>query len=111
MADAGVDNIIVHYGNSSGGTIGSSTTMSTEESIDRTGAVIDALQPNHRDLIVTCHGGGIECPGIGIDHDDIGVQPLPHRLPGRLRRPLPGRLRRHRGRMKRPEVGKRQCEF
>ncbi len=62
MAEVGVDNIIVHYGNSSGGTIGSSTIMSEEDSIERTANVIDALQTKHSDLIFTCHGGGIETP-------------------------------------------------
>ena len=62
MAEVGVDNIIVHYGNSSGGTIGSSTIMSEEDSIERTANVIDALQAKHSDLIFTCHGGGIETP-------------------------------------------------
>ena len=62
MAEAGVDNIIVHYGNSSGGSIGSSSVMSEEDSLDRTATVIDALQVKHSDLIITCHGGGIETP-------------------------------------------------
>lgn len=62
MAEAGVDNIIVHYGNSSGGSIGSASTMSEADSIQRTALVIDALQAKHADLIVTCHGGGIETP-------------------------------------------------
>lgn len=62
MAEAGVDNIIVHFGNSSGGTIGSKTVMSEEDSYARVRAVIDALSPRFADRIVTCHGGGIETP-------------------------------------------------
>jgi len=62
MAEAGVDNIIVHYGNSSGGTIGSSTVLDEDASTERTATVIDALQAKHSDLIVTCHGGSIETP-------------------------------------------------
>ncbi|MDH3397333.1 MAG: phosphoenolpyruvate hydrolase family protein, partial [Acidimicrobiia bacterium] len=35
MAEAGVDNIIVHFGNSSGGTIGSQTVMSEDSAVAR----------------------------------------------------------------------------
>jgi len=62
MAEAGVDNIIVHYGNSSGGTIGSATVLDRQAARERTAAVIDALQARHSDVIVTCHGGSIETP-------------------------------------------------
>lgn len=62
MAEAGVDNIIVHYGNSSGGTIGSSTVLDEAASTERTATIIDALQAKHSELIVTCHGGAIETP-------------------------------------------------
>ncbi|MGB8435143.1 MAG: phosphoenolpyruvate hydrolase family protein [Burkholderiales bacterium] len=62
MAQAGVDNIIVHFGNSSGGTIGSKTVLSEDAARARANAVIDALLPKYSDRIVTCHGGGIETP-------------------------------------------------
>ena len=62
MAEAGVDNIIVHFGNSSGGTIGSQTVMSEDAAVGRATAILDALEPEFADLIVTCHGGGIETP-------------------------------------------------
>jgi len=60
MADAGVDNIIVHFGNSSGGSIGSKTVVGLEEAVARATAVCDALAPRYGDLIVTCHGGFLE---------------------------------------------------
>ena len=62
MAEAGVDNIIVHYGNSSGGTIGSDTVMDEDHAVGRTVSVLDALAAKHGDLIFTCHGGAIETP-------------------------------------------------
>lgn len=62
MAAAGVDNIIVHFGNSSGGTIGSKTVMSDDAAVARARAVIDALAAKYPDCILTCHGGGIETP-------------------------------------------------
>ncbi len=44
MAEAGVDNIIVHFGNSSGGTIGSKTVMAQDAAlVQRTASVLDAL--------------------------------------------------------------------
>lgn len=62
MAEAGTDNIIVHYGNSSGGTIGSTTVLDEQAAVDRTALIIDALQSKHGRIIVTCHGGSIETP-------------------------------------------------
>ncbi|MFN3659438.1 MAG: phosphoenolpyruvate hydrolase family protein [Pseudolabrys sp.] len=62
MAAAGVDNIIVHFGNSSGGTIGSKTVMSDEAALARARALIDAVAAKYPDRILTCHGGGIESP-------------------------------------------------
>ncbi|MFY9600995.1 MAG: phosphoenolpyruvate hydrolase family protein, partial [Pseudolabrys sp.] len=43
MAEAGIDNIIVHFGNSSGGTIGSQTVMNRDAAVIRATAVLDAL--------------------------------------------------------------------
>ena len=62
MAQAGVDNIIVHFGNSSGGTIGSQTVMSEDSAVERATVLLDALEAQFSDLIVTCHGGTIETP-------------------------------------------------
>ena len=62
MAEAGVDNIIVHFGNSSGGTIGSKTVLGDDASRARAGMVLDALSARFSDRIVTCHGGAIETP-------------------------------------------------
>jgi predicted TIM-barrel enzyme len=62
MAEAGVDNIIVHFGNSSGGTIGSKTVLGEDASRTRAGILLDALSAKFPDRIVTCHGGAIETP-------------------------------------------------
>ena len=62
MAEAGVDNIIVHFGNSSGGTIGSQTVLAHDAALARAAAIIDALSARFADRIVTCHGGAIERP-------------------------------------------------
>jgi predicted TIM-barrel enzyme len=60
MAEVGVDNIIVHFGNSSGGTIGSKTVLAEDVARKRASAVLDALSAKFSDRIVTCHGGAIE---------------------------------------------------
>jgi len=62
MAEVGVDNIIVHFGNSSGGTVGSKTVLAEDAARKRAGAVLDALSGKFSDRIVTCHGGAIETP-------------------------------------------------
>ena len=62
MAEAGVDNLIVHFGNSSGGTIGSETVMNYDDAAQRVAACTDVLGNKYADRIITCHGGSIETP-------------------------------------------------
>lgn len=62
MADAGVDNIIAHFGNSSGGTIGSKNVTSLDEATSRVTRICDALSSKYAHLITTCHGGALETP-------------------------------------------------
>jgi predicted TIM-barrel enzyme len=62
MAEAGVDNIIIHFGNSSGGTIGSKTVIDHDAALARAAVILDALAARFSHLTVTCHGGGIETP-------------------------------------------------
>ena len=62
MAARGVDNVIIHFGNSSGGSIGSKTVMPIDEAARKAAAVLDALLPKYEDRIYTCHGGAIETP-------------------------------------------------
>jgi predicted TIM-barrel enzyme len=63
MAAVGVDNIIIHFGNSSGGTVGSKTVLDRDVALGRAAKIIDALAAKFSDRIVTCHGGAIESPG------------------------------------------------
>ena len=60
MAEAGVDNIIIHFGNSSGGTIGSKTVLDRNAALGRSAAILDALSANFSNRLMTCHGGAIE---------------------------------------------------
>ena len=51
MAEGGVGNIIIHFGNSSGGSIGSQTVMPLDEAARRATAIFDALLPKYDDRI------------------------------------------------------------
>jgi predicted TIM-barrel enzyme len=62
MAEAGVDNLIIHFGNSSGGTIGSETVMDYDDAAQRVALCTDVLGDKYGDRIITCHGGAIETP-------------------------------------------------
>ena len=62
MAEAGVDNIIIHFCNSSGGTIGSKTVLAHDAACARAVAILDVLSAKFPSRIVTCHGGSIETP-------------------------------------------------
>ena len=62
MAEAGVDNIIIHFGNSSGGTIGSKTVMARDEALNRAASILNSLAAKFSDRLYTCHGGAIETP-------------------------------------------------
>ena len=67
MAEAGVDNIIIHFGNSSGGTIGSRTVLEHDAALGRAAAILGALSAKFSDRLVTCHGGAIETP-LDFEH-------------------------------------------
>ena len=60
MADAGVNNIIIHFGNSSGGSTGSRTVMELDEAAQRAARIFDSLASRLSGLVMTCHGGAIE---------------------------------------------------
>jgi len=60
MAKTGADNIIVHFGNSSGGTTGSQTVLDFKASLDRAREICDAIRSQYPERIITCHGGFIE---------------------------------------------------
>lgn len=60
MVDAGVNNVIIHFGNSSGGSIGSKTVMPLDDAAQRAANILDTLGSRLSNLIITCHGGAIE---------------------------------------------------
>ena len=60
LAEVGVDNIVVHFGNSSGGSTGSSTVLALDDMIERASVVCDAIDNKFSGKLITVHGGSIE---------------------------------------------------
>ena len=63
MLEAGCDNIIVHGGNTSGGSIGSKTATSLDALVDLIQTILDTVKRKNPQSLVTCHGGAAETPG------------------------------------------------
>jgi predicted TIM-barrel enzyme len=62
MVEAGCDNIIVHGGNTSGGSIGSKTVTSLDDLSNLIQNIVDVVKKKKRETLVTCHGGAAETP-------------------------------------------------
>lgn len=62
MAEAGADQIVVHVGLTTAGTIGAAAALMLDEAIDRVLAVAAAGRAVRSDLIVLCHGGPLDEP-------------------------------------------------
>ncbi len=63
MAEAGADAIIAHVGTTVGGSIGvQGATVTMEEAVRRTRAIIDATRTVRRDILFLAHGGPIARP-------------------------------------------------
>ncbi|MGR3435913.1 MAG: phosphoenolpyruvate hydrolase family protein [Shimia sp.] len=62
MALAGADILVVHFGLTSGGSIGAETVLSLEDSIPMMDACTAAALAVNPDLIVLCHGGAVAMP-------------------------------------------------
>lgn len=62
MAGAGADIIVAHMGLTTKGSIGASTALTLDESVQRVQAIADAARGVNKDVIVLCHGGPIAMP-------------------------------------------------
>jgi len=62
MTEAGADIIVAHMGLTTAGTIGATTALSLEESVERVQAIRDAATAVNPDVLVICHGGPIAEP-------------------------------------------------
>jgi predicted TIM-barrel enzyme len=62
MAEAGADVLVPHMGTTNKGSIGATTTITLDESVDRIGAMEVAAKAVNPDIVVLCHGGPIAEP-------------------------------------------------
>jgi predicted TIM-barrel enzyme len=62
MADAGADIVVAHMGLTTKGTIGATTALTLEGSVERVQAICDAARGVNPEVIVLCHGGPIAMP-------------------------------------------------
>ncbi|XP_024527788.1 uncharacterized protein LOC9632075 isoform X1 [Selaginella moellendorffii] len=62
MAQAGADIIVAHMGLTTAGSIGASTALTLDQSVDRVQKIANAASEINPDIIVLCHGGPIAGP-------------------------------------------------
>lgn len=62
MAEAGADIIIAHMGLTTKGTIGATSAVTLDDSVQRVQAIHDAAKRVRKDVIILCHGGPIAEP-------------------------------------------------
>jgi predicted TIM-barrel enzyme len=62
MAAAGADIIVAHMGLTTKGSIGASTALTLDDSVQRVQAIADAAKSVNPDIIMLCHGGPIAMP-------------------------------------------------
>ena len=62
MAEAGADVLVPHMGLTTKGSIGASTALTLDESVQRVQAMADAAVEVNPDILVLCHGGPIAEP-------------------------------------------------
>ena len=62
MADAGADIVVAHMGLTTSGSIGASTALTLEESVQRVQTIADAARSVNEDVLILCHGGPIAMP-------------------------------------------------
>ncbi|SRR5579875_732126 len=73
MAEAGVDLVIPHVGLTTGGTIGAGYSLSMDEAVRSTQAMIDAARRVNPNIIALAHGGpfeGLEQVAYVLEHSD-----------------------------------------
>jgi predicted TIM-barrel enzyme len=62
MARAGADQLVVHVGLTTAGTIGAGVALGLDEAIERVMAIADAGRSVREDILVLCHGGPFDEP-------------------------------------------------
>jgi predicted TIM-barrel enzyme len=67
MVKAGADQIVVHVGLTTAGTIGAGVALTLDQAIDRVMTVAEAGRSTRRDVLVLCHGGPFDEPeNVGV---------------------------------------------
>lgn len=62
MAEVGVNIVVAHMGNSSGGTVGQEKVVTLDHTVQLIQKIADAARKINPDVIVLCHGGPIALP-------------------------------------------------
>jgi predicted TIM-barrel enzyme len=62
MAEVGVNIVVAHMGNSSGGTVGQDKVVTLDQTVQLIQKIADAARKINPDVIVLCHGGPIALP-------------------------------------------------
>ena len=62
MAAAGADIVVAHMGLTTKGSIGATTALTLDDSVERVQAICDAARGANPEVIVLCHGGPISMP-------------------------------------------------
>jgi predicted TIM-barrel enzyme len=64
MAEAGADQLVVHVGLTTAGTIGAAVAFSLDEAIHKVMRVAEAGRKVRQDILVLCHGGPFDEPDV-----------------------------------------------
>jgi predicted TIM-barrel enzyme len=64
MAEAGADQLVVHVGLTTAGTIGAAAAFSLDEAIHKVMRVAEAGRKVRQDILVLCHGGPFDEPDV-----------------------------------------------
>jgi len=62
MVEVGCDLVVAHMGNSIGGTVGSKTVVTLDESLKKIQEICDVSKKVNPEVMVICHGGSIALP-------------------------------------------------
>lgn len=62
MAEVGIDAIVAHMGNTTGGTVGQENVMALDKSVEKISEISAAARKIKPEVFVLCHGGPIALP-------------------------------------------------
>lgn len=74
MVEAGADQLVVHVGLTTSGSIGAAVAMTLDDAIERVLSIADVARKTRDDILIICHGGPFDEP------DNVGI--ALERMPG-----------------------------